>query len=363
VEIKVSAPCAEVLDKIVSRLIDLGATPPDEAEDDAGLQPVTLAGVAPDDFYSTTIYPTEVRVHGKWVLAADQRMDGVLVIGEGGVRCKLLRDLVPGEKVVTGVKGIRTVRKQEARDRRGAGAEEEFGFMASGVSSERRVELVVEQIAWEMRRIRERHGKIVVVPGPVVIHTGGAEHLATLVREGCVQALLGGNAIAVHDIEQALFGTSLGMDLKHGVSVRGGHRHHVRAINVIRGCGGIAAAVEQGILRRGIFYECVKHGVPYSLAGSIRDDGPLPETQMDLIKAQADYARLIKGADMILMLSTMLHSIGVGNMTPSGVKLVCVDINPAVVTKLSDRGSKESIGIVTDVGLFLSLLVQRLKKT
>ena len=193
-----------------------------------------------------------------------------------------------------------------------------------------------------------------------MIHTGGGEHLAWLVREGYIGALLGGNAIAVHDLEQAILGTSLGVDLRRGQPVRGGHSHHVRVINTIRRCGGIAAAVEQGVVRGGIFYECVKKGVPFALAGSIRDDGPLPETEMDLIKAQAEYARLIRGAEMILMLSTMLHSIGVGNMTPAGVKLVCVDINPAVVTKLADRGSIESAGIVTDVGLFLSLLRRQL---
>ena len=196
----------------------------------------------------------------------------------------------------------------------------------------------------------------------MAIHTGGGDHLARLIREGYVQALLGGNAIAVHDIEQSLMGTSLGMDMKRGVSVRGGHRHHLKAINTICRCGSIAKAVEQGVLTTGIFYECIQKGIPFSLAGSIRDDGPLPDTKMDLLEAQADYARLIQGADMILMLSSMLHSIGVGNMTPAGVKMVCVDINPAVVTKLSDRGSVESIGVVTDVGLFLSLLVQQLSK-
>jgi len=201
-----------------------------------------------------------------------------------------------------------------------------------------------------------------VVPGPVVIHTGGGEHLAWLVREGYVQAVLGGNAIGAHDIEQALLGTSLGVDLKLGTSVEGGHRHHLKAINTIRRCGSIAKAVEQGILTSGIFFECVRKGVPFVLAGSIRDDGPLPETQMDLIKAQQEYAWLLKGPDLILMLSSMLHSIGVGNMTPAGVRLVCVDINPAVVTKLSDRGSIESVGVVTDVGLFLNLLTQRLRK-
>ena len=234
--------------------------------------------------------------------------------------------------------------------------------MASGVSSERKVELVVEKIAWELRRLRDQSGKVVVVAGPVVIHTGGGEHLARLIREGYVQALLGGNAIAVHDIEQAMMGTSLGVDMKHGAPVRGGHRHHLRAINTVRRYGSIARTVEQGIIESGIFYECVKNNVPFSLAGSIRDDGPLPDTHMNLIEAQKDYARLMKDADLILMLSSMLHSIGVGNMTPAGVKMVCVDINPAVVTKLADRGSVESIGVVTDVGLFLSLLMQQLHK-
>jgi lysine-ketoglutarate reductase/saccharopine dehydrogenase-like protein (TIGR00300 family) len=177
-----------------------------------------------------------------------------------------------------------------------------------------------------------------------------------------VQTILGGNAIAVHDIEQALFGTSLGVDLKRGTPVQGGHHHHLRAINTIRRCGSIARAVEQGILASGIFYECILKNVPFSLAGSIRDDGPLPETRMDLVQAQEEHAKLLAGVDLIVMLSSMLHSIGVGNMTPAGVKLVCVDINPAVVTKLSDRGSVESIGVVTDVGLFLSRLVQQLDR-
>ncbi|MBF2048117.1 TIGR00300 family protein [Leptolyngbya sp. NK1-12] len=364
-EIRVTAPSHDVMEKIMSQLIDLGAVAPPQEVCDNPLEIVTQDGVAPDDFYVTTIYPTEVRVNCEWVRVQNQRMDGAIVVSqtpEGVVaECKLLRDLRKGDRVVVGVEGIRTVRKTESREVRTAN-DKEFSFMGSGVSSERRVELVVEQIAWELRQIRDRGGKMVVVAGPVVIHTGGAEHLSRLIREGYVQALLGGNAIAVHDIEQALMGTSLGVDMQRGVSVRGGHRHHLKAINTIRRCGSIAKAVEQGVLTSGIFYECVKHNVPFSLAGSIRDDGPLPDTQMDLLAAQADYARLIQGADMILMLSSMLHSIGVGNMTPAGVKMVCVDINPAVVTKLSDRGSVESVGIVTDVGLFLSLLVQQLGK-
>ncbi|HIK09095.1 MAG TPA: TIGR00300 family protein [Oscillatoriaceae cyanobacterium M33_DOE_052] len=359
-EVKVSAPGHSIMEEIVSRLINLGAVDLPADERDAKLEPVLMAGVAPDDFYVTTIYPTEVRIDGEWVRVQNQRMDGAIAITrtpEGPVaRCKLLRDLALGEDVVVDVQGLRTVRKPEARD-----AKQEFSFMSGSVSSERRVELVVEQVAWELRQIRDRGGKVVVTAGPVAIHTGGGEHLASLIRDGYVQALLGGNAIAVHDIEQAMMGTSLGVDMKRGVAVRGGHRHHLKVINAIRRCGNIATAVEQGVITKGIFYECVKNNVPFSLAGSIRDDGPLPDTQMDLIKAQTEYSRLLDGAEMILMLSSMLHSIGVGNMTPAGVKMVCVDINPAVVTKLSDRGSVESIGVVTDVGLFLSMLVKHLE--
>lgn len=361
-EVKVSAPDSIVMADIMGQLIDLGAidTAPDIS--DANLAPVTQQGVAADDFYATTIYPTEISIAGEWILVQGQRMDGAIAVTQTATgtvaRCKLLRDLQVGESVVVGSAGIRTKRNTTTLKKN----TEEFSFMGAGVSSERRVELVVEQVAWDLRRIRDRGGKVAVVAGPVVIHTGGSEHLNQLIREGYVHALLGGNAIAVHDIEQSLMGTSLGVDMQLGVSVHGGHRHHLKAINTIRRCGSIAKAVEQGVLRSGVMYECVKHNVPFSLAGSIRDDGPLPDTKMDLIEAQAEYARLIEGADLILMLSSMLHSIGVGNMTPAGVKMVCIDINPAVVTKLSDRGSIESIGVVTDVGLFLSLLVQQLNK-
>ncbi|MEL6911166.1 MAG: TIGR00300 family protein [Cyanobacteria bacterium J06555_3] len=358
-EVRVSAPDHEVMEKIISQLIELGAILPSDDSNNAATETCDQDGVAPDDFYVSNIYPTEVRVNDQWIRVQKQRMDGAIVIGEGTAECRILRDLNQGERVVVGVEGIRTVRKKSNREHK---AKEEFSFMGAGVSSERRVELVVEQIAWELRQIRDRGGKVVVTAGPVVIHTGGAKHLSRLVRDGYVQGLLGGNAIAVHDIEQSLMGTSLGVDMQKGTPVRGGHRHHLKVINTVRRYGSIAQAVEAGVITQGIMYDCVKNNVPFALAGSIRDDGPLPDTQMDLIKAQEEYAQLLEGTDMILMLSTMLHSIGVGNMTPAGVKMVCVDINPAVVTKLSDRGSVESVGVVTDVGLFLSLLVNQLEK-
>jgi lysine-ketoglutarate reductase/saccharopine dehydrogenase-like protein (TIGR00300 family) len=359
--VSVTAPGADVMDKIMTGLIDLGAVTLAQEVCDAQLEAATQDGVAPGDFYCSTIYPTEVRVNGEWLRVQNQRMDGVIVVNaaQQTARCCLLRDIRKGEQVVVGTSGLRTVRKPVTREQR---SPQEFSFMGAGVSSERRVELVVEQVGWELRKLRDQGGRVAVVAGPVVIHTGGGEHLSWLIRNGYVQALLGGNAIAVHDIEQAMMGTSLGVDMNQGVSVRGGHRHHLKAINTVRRCGSIAQAVEQGVITRGIFYNCVKHQVPFSLAGSIRDDGPLPDTKMDLVQAQADYAKLVQGCDLILMLSTMLHSIGVGNMTPAGVKMVCVDINPAVVTKLSDRGSVESTGVVTDVGLFLSLLVKQLEQ-
>jgi len=362
-DVRVSAPDREVMEKIMGQLIELGAFSPSDDVNNAVTEACDLDGVAPDDFYVSNIYPTEVRVKDQWVRVQKQRMDGSIIINHNSdgvtAECKVIRDLVQGDHVVVGVEGIRTVRKKSNRELK---VKEEFSFMGAGVSSERRVELVVEQIAWELRQIRDRGGKVVVTAGPVVIHTGGGKHLSKLVRDGYIQGLLGGNAIAVHDIEQSLMGTSLGVDMQKGTPVRGGHRHHLKVINKVRRYGSIAKSVEEGVITGGIMYECVKHHVPFVLAGSIRDDGPLPDTQMDLIKAQEEYAQLIEGADMILMLSTMLHSIGVGNMTPAGVKMVCVDINPAVVTKLSDRGSVESIGVVTDVGLFLSLLVNQLDK-
>jgi lysine-ketoglutarate reductase/saccharopine dehydrogenase-like protein (TIGR00300 family) len=361
IRLHVCAPNNLQLEDILTALIERGARLPQEDLREVQLEPVMQKGVAPDEFYVTAIYPTQVLVQGQWLTVENQRMDGVIVVetdasGRQRASCQLIRDLQMGQQVVCGLAGIQTLRKS-AQER---SSQQEFSFMGSGVSSERRVELVVEQIAWELRRVRDRGGKSVVVAGPVVVHTGGGTHLSALIREGYVQALLGGNAIAVHDLEQSFYGTSLGVDLSRGGAVKGGHRHHLKTINTIRKHGNIAAAVEAGVVTSGIFYECVRQGVPFSLAGSIRDDGPLPDTEMDLVKAQQDYAQLLQGADTIVMLSSMLHSIGVGNMTPAGVKLICVDINPAVVTKLADRGSLESVGIVTDVGLFLSLLVQQL---
>jgi lysine-ketoglutarate reductase/saccharopine dehydrogenase-like protein (TIGR00300 family) len=288
-------------------------------------------------------------------------MDAVIVIADGAATCRKLRDIKIGDAIVCGNDGIRIVPEFKERDRHG------FAFMTNEISSERRVETSIAKIAAMMREVRaggsspNSGGKIVFVMGPVAVHTGGVAYFSEIVRRGYVDAVLSGNALAVHDVEHTLYGTSLGVDLKAGVPVKEGHRNHMRAINTINRAGGIEAAVAKGVLTSGIMYELVKHDVPYVLAGSIRDDGPLVDTVMDLVEAQERYAAALANAKLVIMLSTMLHGIGVGNMLPSWVRVVCVDINPAVVTKLADRGSSQTIGIVTDVGLFLHQLAERLR--
>jgi lysine-ketoglutarate reductase/saccharopine dehydrogenase-like protein (TIGR00300 family) len=353
ISMRISAPTEETLGKVLEELVALGCRLADKH--DAQVRPADRDACVPDDFYSTTNHRTMVRLDGQWVDVDRQRMDAVIVIDGGSAQCRKLRDVRKGDAIVCGVNGIRVIPEFQERDRHG------FAFMTNEISSERRVEVGVSRIATMMQEIKAAGGRIAVVAGPVVVHTGGATHFQELIRAGYVDVVLAGNALAVHDAEQALFGTSLGVDLNTGKAIEGGHRHHMRAINTISRAGGLKAAVEQGVLTSGVMYECIRHGVQYVLAGSIRDDGPLPDTIMDLRVAQDCYAEALQDVRLVLALSTMLHGIGVGNMLPSWVKMVCVDINPAVVTKLADRGSSQTIGIVTDVGLFLHRLAQRLR--
>jgi lysine-ketoglutarate reductase/saccharopine dehydrogenase-like protein (TIGR00300 family) len=350
--IRVQSSNLESLNDTLDVLVPLGCYIAEEK--DASFAPALVTGLVPDDFYSTTNYRTFVRLSGEWKPVKDQRMDSVIRLDLDGPRCVKLRDIRPGDTVVRGVAGIKVIREFKDRERK------DFTFMASEVSSERRVEVVVRQLAQVMRQTHDAGGKIVVVSGPVVVHTGGVEGLCRMIRSGYVQAFLGGNAIAVHDIEYALYKTSLGVHLETGIAAHEGHRNHLRAINAINHHGGIARAVESGALKSGIMYELVKNKIPFVLAGSIRDDGPLPDTISDMIAAQARYAELLRDAEMVMILGTMLHGIGVGNMIPSWIRMICVDINPAVVTKLSDRGSAQTVGIVTDVGAFLHLLKDQL---
>ncbi len=355
-ELEVTAGDQDQLDLVLDNLIGMGCRIVEHGPADILLHPSEKDGTVPPDFYSTTNHPTRVRVAGRWVDVSEQRMDAVIRIDESGeASCVKLRDVRRGDMIVCGVEGVRVIppfRKREKMD---------FVFMDRDISSERRVEIIVADLARELREVRAKGGRTVIVAGPVVVHTGGAAHMGRLFRGGYVQALLSGNALAVHDVEQALYGTSLGVDVRTGIPVYEGHKNHMRAINAIRTAGSMRQAVETGLLRSGVMFEAMKAGIDVVLAGSIRDDGPMPETIMDLVEAQEAYWRALRGAEMVIILSTMLHGIGTGNMTPSHVRTICVDINPAVVTKLVDRGSAQAAGVVTDVGLFLRLLADELQ--
>ena len=352
-ELEVQAPNKKVFDRVRADLMSLGLS--ETETQDAQFVAVDIAGTAPDGFYSTTNLATEVRIDGQWVSVQNQRMDATIVDDGGTLRCVKLRDLAAGQRVVVGFAGIRvtphTTRKLQ---------EGKFGFMQGGVSSERRLAAQVEDVVREWQRVRAEGKKVILVAGPVVVHVGAAPVLAAILKAGLVDGVLSGNALAVHDIEVALFGTSLGVELEHGRPAVHGHMNHMRAINTIRRAGSIATAVQKKVLKGGVMHACVQAKVPYCLAGSIRDDGPLPDTEMDLIKAQEAYAKILEGAGLVVILSSMLHGIGTGNMIPAEVLTVCVDIHPAVVSKLSDRGSAQSQGIVTDVGAFLTVLAEQL---
>ena len=353
ISMRISADTEDRLEDVLEELVALGCRMADDH--DAMTRVAERDGCVADDFYSTTNHKTSVRIGGQWTEVQKQRMDAVVVVEGAAALCRKLRDVRKGDAVVCGVNGIRVMPEFQERDRHG------FAFMTNEISSERRVEVGVSRIASMMQETKASGGRIAVVAGPVVVHTGGGAYFQELIRAGYVDVLLAGNALAVHDVEQAFFGTSLGVDLNTGKAIEGGHRHHMRAINTISRAGGLKEAVQQGVLTSGVMYEVIKHNVDYVLAGSIRDDGPLPDTIMDLRVAQDRYSASLENVRLVLALSTMLHGIGVGNMLPSWVRMVCVDINPAVVTKLADRGSSQTIGIVTDVGLFLHRLAQRLK--
>jgi lysine-ketoglutarate reductase/saccharopine dehydrogenase-like protein (TIGR00300 family) len=353
-EFALIAESPDLVQHIADRLTAFGVF--EQMVPPAVMIPALKDSFVPQGFYSTTNHRTEVYYEGTWNEVLSQRMDAALVYeGDKSFRCVKLRDIRKGDRVVCGSDSVR-VYPPAIEKRTG------FAFMANEVSSERSGTVAVERIADELQKVKDQQGKVVVVCGPVVVHTGGADALASLIDSGYIQGFLGGNAVAVHDLEYRFYGTSLGVDLKTGIVAEHGHNHHMKAINTIYGAGSIRGAIAEGILTEGLMYAVERSGIPYCLAGSIRDDGPLPETVNDMLEAQRLYAQIIEGADMIIMLSTMLHSIGTGNMTPSYVKTICVDINPAVVTKLSDRGSGQAVGVVSDVGLFLRALEARLKE-
>jgi lysine-ketoglutarate reductase/saccharopine dehydrogenase-like protein (TIGR00300 family) len=353
--IEVRADSAARLDAILADIHPHGAVPAHPA--DAVTVPADKPGCFPDGFYCSTNFRTQVRLGGEWVEVQDQEMDCGIVVTGTAARCVPMTKVKVGDAVLVGRAGTR-VFPPEAEARK----HELFEFMASPVSSERPKAVSVREIARAMRKAKADGQKVLAVLGPAVVHTGGGELVAKMVRDGLIDVIFAGNALATHDLEEALYGTSLGVSFDHGLPTDEGHEHHLRSINTVRRLGGVAAAVETGQVRSGIMYECVKRGVPTILCGSIRDDGPLPEVITDALVAQDEMRRHIPGVGFCLMVATTLHSIAVGNLLPAWVKVACVDISPATVTKLMDRGSTQTVGIVSDAEPFLRALAAELEK-
>jgi hypothetical protein len=375
--IEVRAPSVDVMERILALIADHGAVP--TTKQDCRLVEADMDGAFPEGFYSTTNQRTEIRLDGHWVEVADQEMDcGIVLEGarieERGARgktisppalaphssllaprCIPMLDVRRGMSIVTGHAGVRVIPVERSR------VHSDFAFMSSGVSTEKPKGALVREIARDLVANRRGGGKTIIVGGPAIVHTGSGPALCQLIRGGYVDKLFAGNALATHDIEQALFGTSLGVHLADASIADTGHEHHLRAINRIRRAGSIRKAVDQGVLTSGIMYECVRNNVQFLLAGSIRDDGPLPDVITDAMEAQRQMRAAIRDITFCLMIATMLHSVAVGNLLPAWVKVVCVDINPSTAIKLSDRGSFQTLGLVTDVEPFLRALVQEVQ--
>ena len=347
----------EIFNRILDILTDYGAELIEENEE------VTLVAsqkdkTVPDNFYSTSNYNTKIRYDGEWLNIDNIEMDCVICVDTENKKatCKPLNAVKKGEMIVTGRTGVKVTPLERSRGKN------TFEFMNSEASAEKPTRSIIHKVATQMKEVKDNGGKIVVVGGPAVVHTGCAPILADLIKEGYVDKLFAGNALATHDIENAFYGTSLGVKMETGELVAHGHKHHISAINIINKAGSIKDAVEQGILKSGIMYECVKNNAPFVLAGSIRDDGPLPDVITDSQVAQQRMREEVQDVDMVIMIATLLHSVATGNLIPARIKSVCVDISNASVTKLSDRGSAQVISVVTDIGSFLPILKEELNK-
>jgi lysine-ketoglutarate reductase/saccharopine dehydrogenase-like protein (TIGR00300 family) len=352
--IVVSHDDEESLQRLLMRLQAHGVNQVDPGE--AVVRTCERDGVFPEDFYSTTNLETVVRLGGQWVPVEQPEMDCGLVVTGDRVRTVPVSDVKAGQQVVCGASGVKVVLPVREHSTQ----KDSFEFMSSAVSSEKPQALLVRQIAQRMREVKSEGQKVLWVGGPGIVHTGAGAAFTALVEADYVDVLFAGNALATHDIEAALYGTSLGIDLSQGKGVEHGHEHHIRAINTIRHCGSIAEAVASGVLTSGIMHAMVKRRKAFVLVGSVRDDGPLPDVHTDVIVGQRAMRAELPGVGFAIMVATMLHSIATGNILPASIPLVCVDINPATVTKLADRGSAQAVGIVTDIGLFLEQLAREL---
>lgn len=353
VRIAITAATEGEVDLLLNRLMAFGANRAEPGE--LLLRAVDVAGSFPLDFYSTTNYETEVLIDGRWRRVRNPEMDCGIVVVDSSPRTVPMADAQLGDLVVCGTGGVRVV-LPPTPPKEGS----TFEFMNSVVSSEKPQVLQVRRIAEQIREVKQRGQRVLLVGGPAIVHTGASPALEALIGAGFIDVLFAGNALAAHDIEANIYGTSLGVDLSTASGVDHGHEHHIRAINRVRRSGSIAQAVAEGVITGGIMHALVSADKPFVLVGSVRDDGPLPDTITDVIEGQRRMRAQLPGVGFALMISTMLHAIATGNILPASIPLVCVDINPATVTKLSDRGSAQAEGVVTDVGLFLEQLASEL---
>lgn len=358
--ILVRAPSVPLLAEIIQAIQPHGASV--ERESDCEYQPAPSDGVLPDGFYSTTHLATQIRVESEWIDVAGIEMDVAISMDpiRNSARAVPMGEVRKGELIVTGREGIRVIPLERPRER------DVFGFMESLVSAERPHHPVIADVAKRMVAMREagqhnRTGaKVLLAGGPAIVHAGGREALTWLIDSGFIHVLFCGNALAAHDLEAALYGTSLGYGLTAGRTVPHGHEHHLRTINRIRAIGGIQQAVETGMIKSGIMAACVERGVHVVMAGTIRDDGPLPGVITDSVAAQRAMRAAIPEVGLALLVASTLHAVATGNLLPATVPTVCVDVNPAVPTKLADRGSFQAVGLVMDAASFLKELAREL---
>jgi lysine-ketoglutarate reductase/saccharopine dehydrogenase-like protein (TIGR00300 family) len=341
------------LNEIMTALHREGATTKNQKK--CKTKAATKNMVFPDNFYSTTNNHTSIYHNNKWINVDNMMMDKCIIIQGNKAACVPIREVRKGDKVVIGEDGIKVSTPERPREGMNV-----FQFMGSGSSSERPTQHIARKVAEDIIRTKKQGGKIVLVGGPAIVHTGAADAVAKLVKTGHINAVLAGNALAVHDVEYATLGTSLGMRVRDGTLAVRGHRNHMDAINSVFKAGSLKKMVQQKKLTRGIMYECIKKKIPFVLAGSLRDDGPLPDVITDIAVAQKEYKKVLKNASMVIMVSTMLHSIATGNMLPANVKVIVIDINQPTVTKLMDRGTWQALGIVSDVGAFLPMVANQI---
>ncbi|MGI0064307.1 MAG: TIGR00300 family protein [Nitrosopumilaceae archaeon] len=354
-ELRIQGKNQNHLERILELVYREGATA--KIQKEVTLKSASKNNVIPDNFYSTTNNHTLIFLKGNWVNVDNMMMDKCIVVKSHKAKCTPIRDVKKGDKIVVGEEGVRII--PPTRPREGMNV---FQFMGGSSSSERPTQHIAKKVAEDIYKTRKLGGKIVLVGGPAIVHTGAADSVATLIRLGFINALLAGNALAVHDIEYSTLGTSLGMNVNDGTLAVRGYRNHMQTINSVFKAGSIVKMVKSKQLSKGIMYECVRKNIPYVLAGSIRDDGPLPDVITDVVVAQQKYKEVLKNAKMVIMASTMLHSIATGNMLPADVKIIIIDINQPTVTKLMDRGTWQAVGVVSDVGAFLPMVTQELKK-